>query len=79
MPSASRKSKRKRCVNFKKCGRYGVFARGCCEPCYRSAYRLVVDLGETTWDELEKKGKTLPAGRQGPKRTPAWEAVHKGA
>jgi len=39
-----------------------AFSRGLCNPDYVTAARLVRE-GKTTWDALEKAGKSLPSKR----------------
>jgi hypothetical protein len=42
-----------------------LLTRGVCRSCYIH-FRLAVARGETTWEELERSGLTLPAGKRGP-------------
>ena len=44
------------------CGHNGVGRgyRGCCYICYQKYMRQVI-LKKTTWEQLEKEGKTSPA------------------
>lgn len=53
---STQKFKKCRCCKVKTTRK---FYRGVCSACYQSYYRCV-ELGRTSWEQLEAEGKTKP-------------------